>query len=744
MKDNNPKYLPFDKFVFRSPLFPFSFVGSYTETEDVDREYLMSLIRDDVVREAIFLASPSLLDELDRLDKGEVKDAKYAEELLFSLSKYLIRMASRCTPFGLFAGFSLGELSDNTDIRLKLLPEYRSHTRFDMNYLVALSLDLIKDPVVRNNVKFYPNSSINRFYDKIRYVEYKYVKTERNHNIVSVDNSPYLETILKTADDGATIQVMSNSIVDEEICYEIAVEFVNELIDSQLLVSEIEPSITGDEHIHRLISKLDGIKGTEHIVEVLKSARESLEEIDRSNPGDSVNKYMPLSEMINKLNTNFKINYLFQTDLYKPLMSGVLDNKIADEVLRAVDFVSKLSFEPPETNLSKFIERFESKYGETEICILDALDPESGIGFLDSKGGTDSPPLLENLPAGGNRRGENIEKLYWSGKIAFLDKKIFEALKTGTKVIELKEEDVKGIESNIGKMAHTFSVVVKITSKNLNGDNQIYISSAGGSSAAYLLGRFCHADKQTDDFVKLIAKKEEEFYKDSIVAEIVHLPQARVGNVLLHPKFHNYEIPYLAVSDADSDHRIDLKDIFLSVMNRKILMRSKKLNKRIIPRLSNAHNYSFNAQPIYQFLCEMQFQDITRGASLPLSNALDRYGHVPRIVYGNVILHAAEWKLMKKDIEPFIKLKSDKELTEKISEWRIKHKLPELVQLVEGDNKMLINLDNIFCVRMLLDSLKGGEFVLSEFLFDEENAVVSSDDGAYLNEFIISYYRAEK
>jgi hypothetical protein len=741
MKESKLCYLPFDKFVFRSPTFPFSSINAFSKVKSDSDEYFKDILNNDKIREALFLASPTLLEELKRLSDNENKDDKYLKDLKISLVKYLLRMASRCTPFGLFAGFSLGEFGEHTEIKLSKIEDYRSHTRFDMNYLVALSLNLIKNPAIRNFVKYYPNSSLNRIENKIRYVEYKYVNAERMHNIVSVDNSIYLEKILKLAAKGADIKEQSSTIVDDEITYETAEAFVNELVDSQLLISEIEPTITGDEYIHQLLDKLKDISGIEKIIQTLKNAQKSIEEIDNSKPGDSVDKYLPLSEMIKPLGTDFKINYLFQTDLFKPCESAFLNKKISEEILEGVEFLSKLAFEPAESNISKFIERFEKKYGEKEVCILNALDPELGIGFLPPTGGEDNSPLLEKLPMRSFVQGG--DKIYWNRLTALLDRKILDSVRENKGIIQLVDEDVKDFDSKLNKMAPTFSAVAKIVGKNNEGKDQIYISSVGGSSSAYLIGRFCHADKDTNEFVKEMARKEEEILRDAIVAEIVHLPQARVGNVLLHPQFHKYEIPYLARSNSDVEHQIRLDDIFLSVHNKKVYMRSKRLNKRVIPRLSNAHNFSFNAQPIYHFLCEMQFQDVLRGVGLPLGNAIDRYEHIPRIVYKNIIFHLAEWKVKKKEVEPFSKIKDPEILIEKVTEWRIKRNIPKLVMLEEGDNKLLINLENSFCIEMLLTSYKGEEFKLCEFIFDEKTAVVRSDEGAFLNEFVISYYRSE-
>ena len=127
-----------------------------------------------------------------------------------------------------------------------------------------------------------------------------------------------------------------------------------------------------------------------------------------------------------------------------------------------------------------------------------------------------------------------------------------------------------------------------------------------GVSAANLLSRFAHLDTEIEKLVKDISRKESELVADGILAEIVHLPGSRVGNILSRPHLREYEIVYLANSDLVEEKKIYIDDLMLSYRGGELVLRSKRLNRRIIPRLTSAHNYYNDTLPVYRFLCDMQ------------------------------------------------------------------------------------------------------------------------------------------
>ena len=121
------------------------------------------------IGDALYVASPSLHGAV----RGWLDDPgdEQSRRVAVALVSYLARMTARPTPFGLFAGTSVGGLADRTSLHTAGRSEYRRHTRPDMDYLDALGRALEKDPDVRPVLRFWPNSSLYAAGGRLRYTE---------------------------------------------------------------------------------------------------------------------------------------------------------------------------------------------------------------------------------------------------------------------------------------------------------------------------------------------------------------------------------------------------------------------------------------------------------------------------------------------------------------------------------------------------------------------------------------------
>ncbi|MCK4764973.1 MAG: lantibiotic dehydratase family protein [Candidatus Aminicenantes bacterium] len=744
MKEKIP-YQNFSSFIMRSPLFPFDFIESLTAGRDTTEEQLQEICKKPIVQEAIFLASPDLYHPMQDWLAGKLKDPKKLNRLRYALMRYILRMSTRPTPFGLFAGFCIGRWAEKTAVELPQQSAYSRHTRMDMNYLCALALDLSKHPVIKEKIRYYPNSSIYPVGDQLRYVEYRYHKARRTHHIVAVDNSEYLQRVLEKAEKGAYLKEMSELLVDEEITSEEAGEFIEELVESQLLVSELEPAITGPEFLDQVLAIIDNIDGIAEIKEIIKQTKKSIEDIDNSKIGVPVSRYLDIVESLKPLGTEFELKYMFQTDMMIPTLHCTLDRDTAADVLSGIEVMNRLTKGGGETLMARFRENFQDRYEGREISLLHALDTECGIGYRQTTSQGDVSPLVDDILLPGSDSGS--KDITWDSIQAFFLKKYRAAIAAGKYEVELTDEDLKPFQSRWDDLPDTIATMVQIIAgkDENNPKERILMTGFGGSGAGNLLGRFCHGDQATFDFTKEIAAKEAELNPDAILAEIIHLPEARLGNILLRPVLRDYEIPYLGKPAVAPEFQLKLTDLFISIRGNRIMLRSRSLDKEILPRLTSAHNYSLRALPIYHFLCDLQMQEIRSGARFYWGSLSEEYDFLPRVVYKNLIFAPATWNFKKEDMQHLFKIKEKDRLYSAVQEWRETNRLPAYIAQVEGDNKLFINLENEFCIQTLFSVIKNrprGQIM--EFFFDPQQAPVKSREGVFTNEFILSFYRTGK
>lgn len=731
---NNHKVQFFSQYVLRTPLFPISFY--WNVLENYSSANIAHLFDSPFVREAIRLASPELLKSLDKwkTDPSSLSNKKKLG-LELSLLKYIARMSSRCTPFGLFAGCTVGSMASETKITLKSVEDFTRFTQFDMQFWVALLHQFANRKEVRKHLKYYPNNSIYTLGDFYRYVEYTYVKTKREHSISALRKSSLLNELLLQAKSGVTIDEMVFSLADDDSEKAEALEFVNQLIDFQFLVSELEASLTGSDEWERVSIIFNKIPSLKSDQELLQKIKKQFLELD-ANLIPSERKYEDVKSLIQKTAVDYDEKYLFQTDLTCTTSINNLNDNVPRKVLQAIQFLNGIQKEKKSVNQGNFIKAFSKRYESREMPLAIVLDTETGIGYLQNTDMNDTHAILEKFSF--KSKIPETENQPWTTYDFILEKKVKECLFKKEKLISLSEKDFPDFDINWDKTPATFSVMIE-----LFNNEKIAIESSGDVSAAKLLGRFCNGNAAIHNLTNEIIEKESVQHSDKILAEIVHFPESRTGNILRRPVLREYEIAYLSNSGVTENYTIDLNDLMVSVKNDKIILRSKTYNKEVIPCLSNAHNYSSKSLPIYHFLCDLQSQDLKPVFSFSWGVLESHYDYFPRVDYKEVILSKAKWIVSKDEIAILYK-EAEHHLFESFSTWRKERQINRFVNWVNFDNTLLFDFEKEICIRLFLKSVQNyNKIILEEFLFVEGSVVEDINDEKFTNQFILSFYKEQ-
>ena len=731
---NNFKIQTFSSYILRTPVFPL--LDYLHLLENYSEKALLEIYKNPFFNEALHIASFELKNEVDKwMEHPNTISQKKKEALAQSLLKYFARISSRCTPFGLFAGCSVGTFSDKTEIQLKNYIDFERFTQFDSQYWVALLQYFSKKKELIAHLVFYPNNSLYTVGNFYRYVEYKYVNTKREHSIAALRKSVLLENVVEKATLGIKINELIPFLIDDVSETEEALEFIYELIEMQFLVSHLDASLTENDEWKKIVETIKPIPDFEKEYSILKQLKQQIVLLDAKVVAEE-SSYSNCKALLKQIDVPFNEKMLFQTDLKVTSFKNKLNENNSKKVIQALYFLNGIQPKSENYNLELFKKAFLAKYETQELPLTFVLDTEIGIGYLQNNAANDSNSILEQFSF--KQKTNAIQNEVWTAKDTILESKMQQFHLNSELKITLTEKDFPDFESNWNATPTTFSTLIELIK---NGDQeQVVLTSSGNESATKLLGRFCNSDLEIHDLVKEIVAKETSFNSDKILAEIVHIPEARTGNILKRPVLREYEIPYLANQGVAKEKTIGVADLMVSIRNGSVYLRSKKWNKEVVPCLSNAHNFSNNSLPIYHFLCDLQAQNVKPIYSFDWGILKSHYTFFPQVVYKNVILSKANWSVTKKELDQF-KTSGDSLLND-FTNWRTKRFIPKYVVWMQYDNSLLFDFEQLHCVELFLKSVVNyPKITLEEFLFTND-LVVKNDDGlGFVNQFILSFYK---
>jgi thiopeptide-type bacteriocin biosynthesis protein len=722
------------------------------EAVERDRGLLRARLRGIVarpeVRAAIEFASPSLASRMgDWLGGVQTEAALSTED---AVVRYVMRMAGRATPFGLFAGMTMGEIGPRTALAVPGPGAHTRRTRLNTDYLFALADQLSNDPQVRPYLRYRPNETIYEVGEFLRYHALRVKEQLRSYPLCEMPAGRHVSVALERArgSAGATLEEIAEALCDEfpGVAKEDARVFATGLARNHLLRSPLHPAVTGGEPVEEMIAQLRAIPPAAHVAEALEAVVALLSESDRGTvtrlAGARAEATSKLRDVAPSLESAAP---LMRVDLWKRAARGeaMLRDTVARAIGAALMEIAAVAVPDPNTLLADFARAFEERYQRREVALLEALDGEAGIGFpvVAVAGNDREPPLLAGLAFG----KEGTRSTPWGRREDHLLLRLASALAKGADEIALDDDDVAALSNPKRRpLPPTFNIVATLAARSAaavdRGEYRVWVHGAGGTTAGALLGRFTRDDAALEAATRALFRLEASQDPEAIHAEIAHLPEQLTSNLLLRPALRDYEIDVAWGAGGPAERRIPLSDLLVSVNGDEIQLRSRKHGRRVVPHMATAHAIGSAPSAAYRFLALLQTQGIGSELGWTWGEAFASAPFLPRVVRGRLVLSLARWRIPGEALAELGRLKGGARFAA-VTALRGEHRLPRYVTLVDGDNLLPVDLENVLSIDSLLGAAKGRVAQLEEMFPPPGELIAEGDDGAYTHEMILPLAR---
>ncbi|WP_109609870.1 lantibiotic dehydratase [Mucilaginibacter oryzae] len=723
-------------YLLRTPCFSMNKLRILNETIDNahilnDFDCLKSFFSDDLFVEAIYLASKDLYDILNQWLDGHLDDARKVFSLMLTLHKYYVRMCTRPVPYGTFALISNGVIDGNpTNIDYSSRKIIR-RSRVDNGITGKIIAGLNSIPAVKRHVLFYPNDTILAIDGKYRYNEFKYKGNRREYSLSALSINSYIEVIYqaakkgKTFDDlGAVLQSLNPRLDWKDIAV-----FLDGLIKNQFLISEIDIKPTLNSQIDYLIERLSSVSEIAETISVLK--RIQIELINNQ----GISTYKNVEHLLQKIGWDLK-GAIIQTDSYVSV-PNTLNSSLCDEIVKTAEELSQVAPLYSMPALEEFKKDFIHKYENQEIPLLELMDPEIGIGYGLAKSG-----LIEDLPLLNKLQVpvlKNTAKGTSDAMDSFADMKIKQYYRSGAYELEITSDEIEILKKQYRNQSRATSSIIignliGASAEAVDrGEYQFLAKRINTPHVTKIFGRFAVDDAVLTANLRKCAADEQAANPDLLMAELIHVPDDRLGNIIQRPVIREMEIPILSPSSLPEEGRIALTDLVVKIKNNRIILRSLSRDKEIFPHISNSLNAT-NTLAVYKFLQALQYQDLQSGFDWEW-RIYENEPFLPRIKYKKFIVSRAQWFLGKLGTTELKQKDSDPASV--INRLRISHNLPRFVVLQNFDNELILDLDTSFGIRHLYDSVKLQDTKILEYIGNQEDCIISDKNEKYFSELLI-------
>jgi class I lanthipeptide synthase len=751
-------YEPLDFFQLRAPLLP---VEAYLELcqrgvsiaaglhQDGDAKGLTTPERDvqsllsanPLVRRALAVGSLTLVEALERTLPSSHAAAHTRSRLL----RYLIRMSTRPTPFGLFAGVALGYWGSTSD--LTLTGRTHTRTRPDMEWLMTFILKVESRPEVRRHLKVFANSAAFIQSGRVFLAEHAPTLGTGHAGAVSVRATGVAKRVLAAARTPITWQDLSNYVVMSTAgaTPEKVEKLLDELWQQTLLLTELRPPLTIGDPARYVTDRLTAIPAAAESLSELESLLGKARDWDHAPAEGSSDVYRELVRQA-RLVHNPDSNTPFQVDTAFALGGTRIARAVGEEVARAGELLLRITPMPAGLpHIHAYRRAFEARYGHgRQVPLLELLDPGVGLGPPPTYHSSRYPVAGEVNPAQAASRAETLLGL------------ACRALRDRCPVVELDPETLRRLETGDPYRSHTpvsLDLYAFVASRSLQeidkGNFKVVVGpNLGAMAAGRSFGRFGDLlGTEALGALAHVARVEESLEPNKLWAELVYFPKRfRSANVAVRPAVRSYEIVFGTSAGVASSNVIPINELLIGVRDGRFYIRWLAADADVI--VCTGHMLNNVRAPV---ACRL-LSDLGRDRVAQLSSfgwgPASSFPFLPRVEIGRIVLGLARWRIDTRTRATELSCYNSDGFFAALASWRAAWSAPQHVYLCSNDQRLLLDLEEPTHAEELRTAIRalreGTNLVLEEVFPTLGETWVEAPDGHYMTELVVSLVRRKQ
>ncbi|MGE0555547.1 MAG: lantibiotic dehydratase, partial [Gemmatimonadales bacterium] len=655
---------------------------------------LVRASRAPIVIRAIAHASPDLERALERW-REDPRDRRTTHATM----RTLLRLATRPTPFGESAAMSLGSVGERTRLRLAATPERR----------VRLSPALLQEAVDRaaregrDAARLTLNPSAHLAAERV------HLSGPADWSAVSVVEPSWLVIeLMRNGPRAGSMAEWRAWLRGLGLAPGVARAAIRQLVATEILLPEPIRLTDGDQE-ERVATLLHGTA----IGRTLRGVGRSLEGALARGAG--------LSQVRTRARAISDGVRPIDVDLIRR-GHPTLDRELVAEIGRAIEWLHHWSGTPASDPLADFRRAFIERYGDARVPLLEAVDPETGVGL--------SLRAPEPRAKGFARRGDPRWRL------------LGRRLDAGpAEEIQLSWSDLGSLDPPARPLPRGLAALGAVIATTGDGERQtgFFLENAHGPSGAELVGRLTAVDRRIATAVRRHLRAESEATADAILAEVVHLPANRLAPILTRARLRQYEIVGLGQSSVATRRQLPLDDLLVSVSAgaERTTVESRRLGRRIEPRLTTAHRAIDDGFRPYRLLAWIQREGVAHRLAWSWGPYHGRAA-LPRVRLGKVVLARRRWRLTPATLARWDDL-DEGALGAAIASWRRHRRVSRWVAARAAGDELILDLERPLTVAAVLSGRDPGPLVLEEMLPDPKRLALTDGVARYVHDVIVPF-----